>query len=800
MLQDLRLAVRSLRQAPGFALAAILTFAIGTGATSAVFTVLHAVLLKPLPYADPERLVVLLHEGQFPVSPADYLDYRRDTRSYERVSVAQAWSATLATGGPAERLPGLQVSADLFTTLGVPAALGRTFLPDEDQIGRDHVVVLSDTLWRERFGSDPGVVGRTIALDGEGHTVVGVMPPSFRFAPFWATTATLWRPLSLAARTTDRNGRSLRVFARLRTGVSREQAQAEASATAARLAAAYPESNAKLGIEVVPLREKVVSAVRPTLLLLGATVALVLLVACVNVASLQLVRGNARQKELAVRTALGAGRARLVSQMLAETVVLSAAGGIAGLLVATWAVAWIGAELPVTSLPPHDPLGFSGAVALFAVAVIIVTGIVSGLAPALHLSRADVHGTLQGASRGATEGVGGRQLRRVLLGVELALALALLAGAGLMSRTLLRLQAVDPGFDPRNLLTFTVSLGGTVHDGARLPYFDRAAEAVGAVPGVVSASAINHLPLAGDAWHFRFQPEGRPEPRPGDEPRATWRLVRSGYFSTMRVPLVAGRDFDARDRDESLPVCIVNETMARRHWPGEDPVGRRVGVGGRNRSWLTIVGVSANARQSEWTGDVPDEIYVPYAQHATEFGSGELTFVLRTSGDPAELARAAQRAVWSVDANVPVSRVATMEQVIAEQLWRSRVTAMLLGGFAGLALVLAALGVYGVSAYSMSRRTREMGIRVALGARPAQVISLAIREIVPPVALGVAAGCGLALALARVAGSLLYGVGPSDPVTFVGAPLALGVIAFVAAWLPARRASRIDPAQVLRQE
>jgi putative ABC transport system permease protein len=800
MLHDLRLAVRSLRQAPGFALAAILTLAIGTGAASAVFTVLHAVLLRPLPYADPDRLVVLLHDGQFPVSPADYLDYRREARAYERVSAAQAWSTTLVTGGPAERLPALQVSADLFTTLGVPAALGRTFLPDEDQNGRDHVVVLSDSLWRERFAGDTGVIGRPITLDGAAYTVVGVMPPSFRFAPFWATTATLWRPLPLEARTTDRNGRSLRVFARLRSGVTRERAQAEASAIAARLAAAYPDSNAQLGIAVVPLRDKVVSDVRPTLWLLAATVGLVLLVACVNVASLQLVRNSGRRKELAVRAALGAGRRRLVFQLLAETIVLSGAGGIAGLLLATWAVAWIGGQVPAASLPPHDPLGFNGVVALFSAGVILATGFASGLAPALHLSRAGVHDTLQGASRGATEGAGGRQLRRVLLGVELALALALLAGAGLMGRTLLRLQAVDPGFDPHHLLTFTVSVGGTAHDEARLSYFDRAADAVAAIPGVISASAINHLPLAGDDWHFGIQPEGRPEPPPGDEPTATWRVVRRGYFSTMRLPLVAGRDFDARDRAEGLPVCIVNETMARRHWPGEDPVGRRVGVGGRNRIWLTVVGVSTNARQSEWTGEVPEEIYVPYAQHATEFGSGELTFVVRTAGDPAGLARAAQRAVWSVDANVPVSRVATMEQIIADQLWRSRVTAVLLGGFAAVALVLAALGVYGVSAYSMSRRTREMGIRVALGARPAQVISLALGEIVAPVVVGVAAGCGLALTLARVVGSLLYGVGPSDPVTFVGAPLALGVIALLAAWLPARRASRVDPAQVLRQE
>jgi putative ABC transport system permease protein len=798
MLQDFRFALRSLRHAPGFALAAVLTFAIGIGATTAIFTVLHAVLLRPLPYASPERLVVLLHDGQFPVSPADFLDYRREVRAYEGISAAQAWSATFSSADGAERLPGLQVSADLFRTLGVPAAIGRTFVPGEDLTGRTNVVVLSHALWQRRFGGDASVVGRTITLEGEPFTVVGIMPPSFRFAPFWATTATLWRPLSLSSRTGDRAGRSLRVFARLRDGVTREQAQAEASAIAARLAAEYPASNAELGISVVPLREKVVGGVRPTLWLLGATVALVLLIACVNVASLQIVRGTSRQKELAVRAALGAGRARLVWQMLAESLLLSAAGGMAGVLLATWAVAWIGAVLPVTSLPLHDGLRFSGSAGGFAAVLILVCGVAAGLAPAVQLSRANVQGALQDGSRGATEGVRGRQLRRALLGLELALALALLAGAGLMGRTLLRLQDVDPGFDPRNLLTFTLSLGGTSHDKARVPYFDRVSESIAALPGVTAVSAINHLPLAGDTWRFRIQPEGRPEPRAGDEASATWRLVRSGYFATMRLPLRRGRDFDKRDRADGLQVCIVNETMARRHWPGQDPLGRRVGVGSPERRWLTVVGVSADARQAEWTGSVPEEIYVPYAQHVTEFGSGELTFVVRTAPDPLQLATAVQRAAWSVDANVPISGTATMERVIEERLWRSRVTAFLLGAFAAVALVLAALGVYGVSAYATSRRTREIGIRVALGARPSQVVSLALRETLAPILTGLAAGCAVALALGQLAGSLLYGVSPNDLMTFVGAPIALAVIAIMAAWLPARRASRIDPAVVLR--
>jgi putative ABC transport system permease protein len=800
MLHDIRLAVRSLRRAPGFALAAILTFAIGIGATTAIFSVLETALLRPLPYSRPDRLVVLLHDGQFPVSPADYADYKRDSRAYSTLSAAQAWSTTLTTAGPAERVAGLQVSADLFRTLGVRAALGRTFVAGEDAPGRDRVVVLSHALWRDRFGSDPEIVGRTVSLDSEPFTVVGVMASGFRFAPFWVTDALMWRPLVLAPRANDRAGRSLRLFARLRDDVTREQAQAEAGAIAARLATAFPDTNARLGISVIPLREKVVANIRPTLWLLAATVGFVLLIACVNAASLQIVRGTARQRELAVRAALGAGRGRLVSQTLIESVLLSAAGGAIGLSAAMFAISWIAPMLPRSSLPGQDALGFDTGVSLFAVAIVALSGVLAGIAPAWHLSRTSVYDSLQDGSRGATEGMRGRQMRRGLLGVELALALALLAGAGLMGRTLLNLQQVDPGFDPQNVLAFTLSVSGTPQNAARVQYFDRVTEVVGSVPGVTAVSGINHLPLAGDTWHFRIRPESAPEPRPGEEPSATWRLVRSGYFQTMRLPLLRGRDFDARDRADGVPVCIVNETMAKRHWPGQDPVGRRVGVGARDARWLTIVGVSANARQSEWTGSVPDEIYAPYAQHAAEFGSGELTFVTRTAGNPEDVADTVQRAVRTVDANVPISHLTTMAHVVEEQLWRSRVTAFVLAIFAGVALMLAALGVYGVSAYTMSRRAREIGIRIALGARPSSVVSLALRDTVAPVTAGVSVGCAVAFGLGRAASTLLYDVTPGDPVTFVIAPLMLAAIAIAAAWLPARRASRLDPASVLRQD
>ena len=800
MFSDLCRAARALRRSPSFSLTAVLSLAVGIGASTAIFTVLYAVLLRPLPYRDPSRLVVLLHEGQFPVSPADYLDYQRDSRSYVTVAAAQVSGVTLTGSGDSLRIDGLQVTANMFDVLGVPAALGRTFVRGEDIAGHDRVVVISDSLWRERFGGDPSLVGRTILLDGDPHVVVGIMPPSFRFAPFWATSARLWRPLSLEHRIADRNGRSLRLFARLKDGVALEQAQAEATGIAGRLAAAYPDSNADLGISVVPLHEKVTASIRPTLVMLFAMVLLVLLVAAVNVASLLLVRGTARQKELAVRTALGAGRARLISELLAESLILGVVGGVAALILSSWAVSSLTAMLPEAALPRQQEIGSSVLVFTVAACVAIASAVLAGLAPALQLSRVGVTGALRDGGRTATDH-GHRTTRRVFLAVEFALATMLLAGAGLMGRSLLALQAIEPGFDPSNVLALTVPVDGLPQADPlkRAPYYDAVAAALEAVPGVERVGAINHLPLAGDTWRFQLRIEGQPEPPPSERQGATWRVVRPGYFEAMRLP-VRGRTFNDRDRSDGVPVVIVNQSLAAKHFGGEDPVGRRIRVGSDSGLWMTVVGVSANARQSEWSGPVPEEVYVPYAQHAGEFGGAELTFVLRTAGDPAAIASTASRAVWSVDPGVPIAQLTTMERVVRDRLWRARVTAWLLGGFAGVAVLLAAIGIYGLTAYVVSRRTREIGIRMALGAQSADVVKLTLNETILPVAAGVAAGCVASLALARVAVSLLYGVTPSDPETFGAVVIVLAAVALAAGWIPSRRATRIDPLAALRED
>jgi predicted permease len=802
MFRELSLSLRALRRAPGFAASALLTLAFGIGATTAIFTVLYGVLLRPLPYEDPARLVVLLHEGQFAVSPPDFLAYQRESRSYTSVAAAQVSGATLTGAGDPLRVDGLAVTANMFAALGVPAALGRTFAPGEGQPGRNRVVVLSDALWRERFGAARDIIGRVVTLDGGPYTVIGVMPPEFRFAPFWATGAKLWRPLTLTARLNDRFGRSLRVFARLKPGISIDTAQAEASAIAARLAAAFPDSNEKLGMGVVPLHEKVTSGIRPTLILLVGMAALVLLIACVNVASLLLVRGTVRQKELAVRTALGAGRRQLVAQMLLETLLLGTGGGVLGLIFAAWSIAALVSLLPPGSVPRQQEIGLDPVVFACAAGLALVSALLAAFVPALQVWRVDVHESLREGGRTVTEHGSARHVRRTLLAVELALAMALLAGAGLMGRTLLAMQAIDPGFDPHGVLAVTVAVDGSPHAAraARAPYFDQVESALARVPGVQGVGAINHLPLAGDTWRFSFVVDDRPIPPPVERPGATWRVVRPGYFETMRMRM-RGRTFDARDRDNGLPVAIVNETLARRFWPGANPIGHHVRFGSdQTGPWLTIVGVVTNARQDEWTGPVPPEVYVPYAQHATEFGGTELTFVLRTAGDPEGIATAASQAIWSVDAGVPVAAVVTLDRVIADRLGRSKVVAALLGLFAIVALVLAALGIYSITAYVMSRRTREIGIRMALGARTRHVIRLGIAETVVPVMAGVLGGCAAALTSAQLIASLLYDVAPGDPITFAGASAILVTVAMMAGWLPARRASRIDPLLALREE
>lgn len=786
-MDDIRYALRMILRNPAFSLSAILALALGIGANTAIFTVVNSVLLRPLPYADPSRLVVALHEGSHPVSPADFLDYKRGVTAFQQLGAAQVWTGNLTGVDKPEAIPGMQVTANLLPLLGVPPLLGRLFSANEAG-----VLVLSNALWQRRFGGDRRILGQAVALNGKAYTVVGVMPPDFQFAPFWATRTELWTPLILRDRVNDRDGRSLRVFGRLRDGMALEQAQAQMDTVAQRLAEQYPKTNAKLGIRVVPLQEKVVGPVRPMLLVLLATVTFVLLIACANVANLLLTRAVGRQKEIALRIAIGASRTRLLRQLLTESLMLACIGGVAGLVLARGGVQLLANLLPPGSMPRQQEIGFSLATFLFTAAAAVVTGVVSGIAPAWQFSLPGLNDRLKVRRRGTTHGV--------LISVEVALALVLLVGAGLMARTFLNLQTVDPGFRPHNLLTLTVSVAGTSHmDPERRPIlFRKVAERLAQVPGVASVSAINHLPIGGDVWTLGYKIPGRPEARPGEGWGAVYRVVRTRYFETMGLPLIRGRDFTERDSTDAPNVAVINETMARRGWPGADPVGRQiVYADGQTR---TIVGVVKNARQGDWTSPLNDEVYLPYLQQAQAMGLDSLTFVVRTHTDPGRMIQGVQRSIGEIDRGLPISQTMPMEQVIANHLWRSRLSLLLLGLFAAIALMLAAVGIYGVISYSVRRRTQEIGIRMALGAKRSDVLMLAMRQGMLPVIVGTGLGLVAAVGVSRWAASLLYGVRATDPVTFLGVTVLLVGVAALANYLPASGAARVDPLLALKHE
>ena len=804
LLRDLRYSLRGLLAEPSFTLLAIATLALGIGAATAIFTVVDSVLLRPLPYKDAGRLVVALHgpEATSPVSPADFADYRRQARAFESLAAAQAWGVTLGGGDRPERVAALQVSANMMDVLGVPAMIGRTFAPGEDEAGRQRVVLLGYGLWQRRFGANPAVVGSSILLDGQPYTVVGVMPATFRFAPFWQTRAELWAPLALTTRREDRDGRSLRVFGRLKDGVSVAAAQQEMTAIAAQLERAHPATNTGIGITVKPLLEKVVSGVRATLLALLAMVTCVLLIACANVASSMLARASGRQQEVAVRLALGASPWRVVRQLLTESLVLASAGSVLGIVAAAWGVAWLMSLLPPASLPRQQDVAFDVRIYLSATLATVIAGVATGLVPALQIARPQLSAVFQGI-RGATEGPARTRARKLLVAGEVALAFVLLVGAGLMGRTLIALSTVDPGFRTERLAVADVSLAGTPYAAppAREAMFRRIRDRFAALPGVVSVSAVNHLPIAGDTWTLGYTVEGRPPLAPGERWSAIYRVVYPRYFAIMGVPLLEGRDFADTDREGTLPVAIVNKSMADRRWPGESPVGRRIRLPGpgEQQAPLTVVGVIGNARQRDWTSPPEDEVFVALAQRATEFGLSGVTFVLRTAGRPGVAAAAIPAAAADVDRTVPVSNATTMEEVVTEAIWRQRLTAQLTALFAAVALVLAAIGIYAAVAYAVTKRTREFGVRIALGGTPREVQRLAIVDGLRPILPGAAAGVIAALLASRAAERLLYGVPPLDLVSFAGSLAALLAVAIAAAWLPARRASRQDPMAALRQ-
>ncbi|MFL6276649.1 MAG: ABC transporter permease [Blastocatellia bacterium] len=814
LLQDLRYGVRMLMKKPGFTLIAVITLALGIGATTAIFSVVNGVLLRPLDYQDPQQIVTLLSRGRGPVSPANFLDMKANSQSFAQMAAAEAWGGTLSSQDHPEEVAGLRMGDGLFDLLGVQPMFGRTLEADDFQPGRDHVLVLSHKLWQRAFGGNPGIVGQTLTLSGESYTVVGVMPPQFQFPPFWSTRAEMWAPLDLRSRATNRGGSSLRVFGRLKPGVSLSQTQAEIAATSAQLVQSYPEENSGLDIRVDPLNEKVVGNVRPALLILSGAVGFVLLIACANVACLLLARSAARQKEIAVRVAMGASRGRILRQLLTESLLLSLCGAAVGFLLAVWGVDLLKALLAGNStsfsvrLPRLSEIKIDAVVFGFTLLVTVVTGMLFGLAPALGASKPDLNETLKEGGRSTTGGR--RRLRETLVVAELALALVMLVGAGLLMNSFLRLQAVDPGLNPRNLLTMTVSLAGAPQYAgpAREAFYRSLTEQLTALPGVESASAINHLPLAGDVWGRSLSIEGRPLPPPGQRDATIWRVSRPDYFRTMGIPMRAGREFNERDSADVPGVAIINEAVARRYWPNEEAIGKRITLddpGTPSPRWLTVVGVARDVKQESWTSEPQNEVYTAFQQTPAFFANTarqytSMTIVVRTTVEPASLAAAMQEKVRTMDAGLPVSNVVSMEQVIADTLWQPRFNLQLIGVFAGVALLLAAIGLYGVMSYSVAQRTQEIGLRMALGAQGRDVLKMVVGQGMRLALLGVTLGLIASAALTRVMTGLLFGVSATDPTTFAGVALILALVALGACFVPARRATRVDPMVALRYE
>ena len=809
--KDLRYGCRNLLRTPGFTIVAVTALALGIGANTAIFSVVNSVLLQPLAYKDADRLMTVLHNGINPVSTANYIDWRDQSHSFEAMGAADFWSPNLADtdpsdSHPAEHIRGLKVTQNMLPLLGIQPLLGRLFIPGEDQQGSEHEVILSYRLWQRRFNRDSNVLGRPITLDGEAYTIVGVMPPSFRFAPFWAIHTELWVPNAFGNSIHDRGGNHLRVFARLKPGVTIQQAQAEIATVTGRLEKQYPATNR--GVVVKPLKENVVGKIETPLLMLLGAVGFVLLIACANVAHMLLARTSDRQKEIAVRTALGAGRARVVSQFLSESLVLAAVGAAIGLLLALWGTKALVALSP-EYIPRVDTIGIDGRVVLFLLGVTVVTTILFGLAPAMHATSGNLSGALKEGGRGDSDGLQRNRLRSFLVASEFALAFILLIGAGLMIRSFIALQSVDPGFNPNNVLSMVVSVAGTKEEapGRRGTFYRELLQQMRALPGVKSAGAINHLPLAGDLWDRSFIIEGRPQTAPGTGPGAVYRIVMPGYFETMRLPLRRGRTLTQNDDMRSPGVVLINERAAKRYWPKEDPIGQRIVID-RDKTgapiWLTVIGVVADARQYDWAAEPVPEMYLAALQNRDFLGESShmsyITLVLRTDGNPADLALVVQNKKWSIDRNLPISDVLTMNRAVADATAQPRFEMLLLGMFAAVALTLAAVGIYGVMSYSVARRTREIGIRISLGAGPAEVLRMVMRQGMAQALAGAIAGLISALLLSRLMAKMLYGIRPSDPFTFCGVAIVLGLAALLAICIPARKATRIEPMLALRNE
>jgi putative ABC transport system permease protein len=820
LLQDLRYGARTLWKNPGTTFVIVVALALGVGANTAIFSVVNAVLLRPLPFENPDQLMVIwetnpargLQEGT--PSPPDYREWRNRTQAFEQIAAFYGEDYNLSGSGEPERLTGAVVSANFFSTLRINPAFGRTFLPDEEQFGSHRVTVLSHGLWQRRFGANPQLIGQTINLNNQPHTVIGIAPPDFQLA---GVRAELWTPMAFAPgdRYNTRGNHFLNVFARLKPDVTITQAQADMDVITRQLEE-VSEMNAGLGARVVPMHEDAVGSYRPALLVLLGAVGFVLLIACANVANLLLARAATRQKEFALRATLGASRLRTVRQLLTESLLLSVLGGGLGLLLAMWGVDLLVALSPA-ELPRVAEIGVDARVLAFTLSLSVLTGIIFGLAPALQASHLDLNEALKEGGRSVTGSRRTRSLRGALVVTEIALSLVLLVGAGLLINSFWRLTKVSPGFKADNLLTMEIALPDSKYPPTEShraqAFYQQLLERVATLPGVQSVGATSSLPLAPGGWGKMLSIEGRPAP-PSMEtiPLVQYRQVSTNYFSTLGVSPVKGRLFTEQDDPNSPPVALINEEMARRFFPNEDPIGKRIWMGppenllpggalpdGYSFPRLTIAGVVNDVKHQGLNQQTGPEVYIPHAQGAGET-QRSMFLAVRTTVDPLSLAAAVRNEVTAIDKEQPVADIQTMEQRLAASLAGPRFNMLLLGIFAAVALALAAVGLYGVMAYGVTQRTHEIGIRMALGAQRGNVLRLIVRQGMVMALIGVALGLAASFALTRVMASLLFGVSATDPLVFTAIALLLAAVAFIASYIPARRALKVDPMIALRYE
>ena len=813
LLQDLRYGVRMLLKHPGFTAMAVLTLALGIGANSSIFSLINAVLLRPLPFKEPDRLVSVWErrassgEANIPISGHEFVAWREQARSFEKMAMLVGESFNLIGTGDPETVIALRVSADFFSVLGVPMLLGRIFLPGEDQAGSNNIVVLNQRLWKSRFGSDPDIIGKTITLSDQIYTVVGVMPALDLIPAVLA-------PIDLPRHKEAVGKHSHNVIGRLKSGVTLEQAQTEMALIARQLEQQYPNDNVGHGVKLVSLHEDVVGDVRRALLVLFGAVGCVLLIACANVANLLLTRAAARQKEMTIRIALGAPRRRLIRQLLTESLLLAVVGGGVGLLLALWITDLL-TRIKAVNIPRLEQISIDGRVLAVTMGFSLLTGLITGMAPAFRSSKPNLNQGLNEGTR-TSAGPGRRRIGRLLVILEVALALVLLVGSGLMVKSFVRLVSVDPGFNPRHVLTASLSLPGPRYPKPQqqMRFFEELIERIKVLPGVEVVGATTRTPLGlGDDW-VPISIDGRPAPPPGQESYAAIRRISQDYFRALRIPLRKGRFFTEADARIALPVIrwfdeqpypehfnepqpapaiIINETMARLFWPNEDPLGRRIRI--IASPWLTVVGVVGDVRHGGLNTPPNPEMYLSHLQEP----QASMAVMVRTSGDPLQSAAAVREQVRALDKDQPI-QITTMDQVFSDSVAGQRFNALLLSIFGALALALAVVGVFGVINYSVTQRTHEIGVRIALGAQRRDIFKLVVGQGMVLALLGVGIGLGGALALTRLISGLLYGVSPTDFGTFLAVSLLLAGVALAACYVPARRAMKVDPMVALRCE